>query len=150
MFLKPAIIFTLINWKVWEKFIWILTFKPSFGSSVAQQKNRPGGFQVFPWHFYKKSDSYFSVLSFKNVLPGARGGYLKIISQIDIKYTFIGDAHVYTNHVDALKEQIKREPRTFPTIKINRTVENIEDFKFEDFEVSDYNPYPKIAMEMAV
>ncbi|XP_023337503.1 thymidylate synthase isoform X2 [Eurytemora carolleeae] len=62
----------------------------------------------------------------------------------------LGDAHVYTNHVDALKEQIKREPRTFPTIKINRTVENIEDFKFEDFEVSDYNPYPKIAMEMAV
>lgn len=57
---------------------------------------------------------------------------------------------MYTNHVDALKEQIKREPRTFPTIKINRTVENIEDFKFEDFEVSDYNPYPKIAMEMAV
>ena len=87
---------------------------------------------------------------FSPVPGGERGGYLKIISQIDIIYTFLGDAHVYTNHVDALKEQIKREPRTFPTIKINRTVENIEDFKFEDFEVSDYNPYPKIAMEMAV
>ena len=63
---------------------------------------------------------------------------------------FLGDAHVYTNHVDALQEQIKREPRTFPTIKIKRQVNNIEDFQFEDFEVTDYNPHPKISMEMAV
>jgi len=62
----------------------------------------------------------------------------------------LGDAHVYNNHVEALKEQLKREPRPFPKIKVLRKVENIEDFKFEDFEVTGYDPHPKIAMDMAV
>ena len=62
----------------------------------------------------------------------------------------LGDAHVYSNHVEALKQQLEREPRAFPKISIKRKVDNIEDFKFEDFEVSGYDPYPKIAMDMAV
>jgi len=62
----------------------------------------------------------------------------------------LGDAHVYNNHVEALKEQLKRNPKPFPKIKLLRKVENIEDFKFEDFEVTGYDPHPKIAMEMAV
>ena len=62
----------------------------------------------------------------------------------------LGDAHVYVNHIKPLKEQLQRKPRPFPTVSIKRKVENIEDFKFEDFELSGYNPYPKIAMEMAV
>ena len=62
----------------------------------------------------------------------------------------LGDAHVYSNHVEALKEQLQREPRPFPTIKVNRKVDNIEDFKFEDFEVSGYDPHPSISMKMAV
>jgi len=62
----------------------------------------------------------------------------------------LGDAHVYSNHVAALEEQLKRRPRPFPTIKVKRKVERIEDFKFEDFEVTGYDPHPKIAMEMAV
>jgi len=62
----------------------------------------------------------------------------------------LGDAHVYSNHVNALQEQCARDPRPFPTIHIKRKVENIEDFTFEDFEVKDYNPHPKITMEMAV
>lgn len=62
----------------------------------------------------------------------------------------LGDAHVYSNHVSALKEQCDRDPRPFPTIHIKRKVDNIEEFNFEDFEVRDYNPHPKIAMEMAV
>ena len=62
----------------------------------------------------------------------------------------LGDVHVYVNHVEPLKEQLKREPRPFPTVSIKRKVENIEDFKFEDFELQGYKPYPKIAMEMAV
>jgi len=52
--------------------------------------------------------------------------------------------------VEALKQQLEREPRAFPKISIKRKVDNIEDFKFEDFEVSGYDPYPKIAMDMAV
>ncbi|XP_070200038.1 thymidylate synthase-like [Littorina saxatilis] len=62
----------------------------------------------------------------------------------------IGDAHVYVNHIQPLQEQLKREPRSFPTVTIKRKVESIDDFKFEDFELTGYKPYPKIAMEMAV
>ncbi len=62
----------------------------------------------------------------------------------------IGDAHIYNNHVGALKKQLKRTPRPFPVLKINPDVKNIEDFKFEDFTLVNYNPYSKIKMEMAV
>lgn len=62
----------------------------------------------------------------------------------------LGDAHVYSNHIDALKVQLERHPRRFPTISIKRKVENIEDFEFADFEVTGYDPHPKIAMDMAV
>ena len=62
----------------------------------------------------------------------------------------MGDAHVYVNHIMPLKEQLNREPRSFPTVSIKRTVSNIEHFTMEDFELSGYNPYPKISMEMAL
>lgn len=66
----------------------------------------------------------------------------------------LGDAHVYLDHVDALKEQLTREPRDFPklTIKPERLdqIKTIDDFKFEDFEISDYNPHGAIKMKMSV
>lgn len=62
----------------------------------------------------------------------------------------IGDCHVYLNHISALEEQIKREPRNFPVLNIKRQVTDIEDFKYEDFEVLNYNPHPIIKMDMAV
>lgn len=62
----------------------------------------------------------------------------------------MGDTHVYSNHVDALKEQIKRTPKNFPKLLIKRNVTDIDDFKFEDFEITDYDPYPPIKMKMAV
>lgn len=62
----------------------------------------------------------------------------------------IGDCHVYLNHVSALEEQVKREPKSFPRLNIKRQVKDIEDFKYEDFEILDYNPHPIIKMEMAV
>ncbi|KAM7347901.1 thymidylate synthase [Cochliomyia hominivorax] len=61
-----------------------------------------------------------------------------------------GDTHVYKSHIEPLKVQLKRKPRSFPKLHIKRQVTDIEDFKFEDFEVVDYKPYPKIEMEMAV
>ncbi|XP_049861300.1 thymidylate synthase [Schistocerca gregaria] len=61
-----------------------------------------------------------------------------------------GDTHVYLNHIEALKVQIKREPRPFPKLVIKRQVADIEEFKLEDFELQNYNPHPKIEMEMAV
>jgi len=62
----------------------------------------------------------------------------------------LGDAHVYVNHVDALKEQLTREPRPFPTLTINPAVKDIDGFKFSDFELHNYNPHGKLAMHMAV
>lgn len=66
-------------------------------------------------------------------------------------YEFIhvmGDTHIYNNHVEGLTEQLGRTPRSFPKLKINRQVASIDDFRFEDFELVDYNPHPAINMEM--
>lgn len=46
--------------------------------------------------------------------------------------------------------QLQRKPRKFPLLTINREVKSIDDFKFGDFTLSGYNPYPKISMDMAV
>ena len=62
----------------------------------------------------------------------------------------LGDAHVYLNHIDPLKEQLVRKPNPAPRLKIIREVENIEDFVFADFLLEDYSPHPSIAMKMAV
>ncbi|KAL1506046.1 hypothetical protein ABEB36_005480 [Hypothenemus hampei] len=62
----------------------------------------------------------------------------------------LGDSHIYLNHIDALKEQIQRKPRPFPTLRIKRKVENIDDFQVNDFELTGYDPHPKLSMSMAV
>ncbi len=61
-----------------------------------------------------------------------------------------GDIHVYSNHIDQVKEQLTREPRPFPTIKINPNVKNIDDFRVEDFTIENYDPYPPIKGEVTV
>lgn len=61
-----------------------------------------------------------------------------------------GDTHVYLNHVEPLKEQLKRVPRRFPTLHFKRNIQSIDEFLFEDFEVRGYDPYPTIKMQMAV
>ena len=67
----------------------------------------------------------------------------------DFVHTF-GDAHIYTNHFEQTQLQLSREPRALPKIKINPDVKNIFDFKFEDFELIDYNPHPHIKAIVAV
>mmetsp|Transcript_47973 Transcript_47973/g.124571 ORF Transcript_47973/g.124571 Transcript_47973/m.124571 type:complete len:470 (-) Transcript_47973:2073-3482(-) len=62
----------------------------------------------------------------------------------------MGDTHVYSNHVEALQEQLKREPSPFPRLRFTRKVESIDDFKMEDFELADYHPQATIKMKMAV
>lgn len=57
----------------------------------------------------------------------------------------LGDHHIYLNHVEPLKIQIQRPLRPFPTLKIARIVETVEDFVLEND-----NPHPKIKMKMAV
>jgi len=62
----------------------------------------------------------------------------------------IGDAHVYSNHVEPLLLQLEREPRAFPTLTIDPTVKHIDDFRFEHLSVDGYDSWPTIKMEMAV
>ncbi len=64
-------------------------------------------------------------------------------------HTF-GDVHVYENHVEQVKEQLTREPRPFPTVKIKRKLRSIDDFKPEDVELLDYDPYPMMKAELTV
>ena len=56
----------------------------------------------------------------------------------------LGDAHLYLNHLEQADEQLSREPRKLPTLKLNPDVKSIFDYTYEDFELCDYNPYPAI------
>ena len=61
-----------------------------------------------------------------------------------------GDTHLYLNHLEQAKLQLTRTPRPLPKMKINPDVKSIFDFKYEDFELTDYNPHPHIAAEVSV
>ena len=62
----------------------------------------------------------------------------------------LGDAHIYLNHLEQINLQLSREPRELPTMKINPNVKSIFDFKYEDFELENYNPHGKIKGKVAV
>lgn len=62
----------------------------------------------------------------------------------------LGDAHIYNNHMEQIKLQLSRTPRTLPTMKINPDKKCIFDFDYDDFQLIDYNPYPHIAGAVAV
>jgi thymidylate synthase len=63
---------------------------------------------------------------------------------------FLGNAHIYEEHMEALKQQIVREPYVFPKINIKKTYENISDYKIEDFEIINYISHEKVIMKMIV
>lgn len=62
----------------------------------------------------------------------------------------LGDTHIYHNHFDQVKLQLTREPRPLPRMVINPDVKSIFDFKYEDFELRDYDPWPQIKATVAV
>ena len=62
----------------------------------------------------------------------------------------IGDTHLYLNHLEQVELQLTREPRPLPKMKINPDVKDIFDFKYEDFELVDYDPHPHIKGVVAV
>jgi len=80
---------------------------------------------------------------------------LQIMAQVtdlqsgDFVHTF-GDAHIYTNHLEQVKEQLLRDCRPLPTMKINPNVKDIFSFQYSDFELINYNPHPHIKGIVAV
>lgn len=67
----------------------------------------------------------------------------------DLVHT-LGDAHIYNNHIEQVKLQLTRTPRPLPVMHINPDVKNIFDFQYEDFELTDYNPWPHISGTVSV
>lgn len=67
----------------------------------------------------------------------------------DFVHTF-GDVHVYTNHLEQVNLQLSRAPRALPKMQIKRQVTDIFDFKYEDFDLQEYDPHPGIKAEVAV
>ena len=62
----------------------------------------------------------------------------------------LGDAHIYLNHLDQVREQLGRAPRSQPTMRINPAVQDIFGFRFEDFTLENYDPHPAIKAPVAV
>lgn len=62
----------------------------------------------------------------------------------------LGDAHLYSNHFEQTELQLSREPKALPTMKINPAINNIFDFTFDDFELTDYEPHAHISAPIAV
>ncbi len=62
----------------------------------------------------------------------------------------LGDAHLYANHLEQAREQMGRAPRPLPTLRLATHVDDIDDFRFEDFELAGYDPHPHIKAPVAV
>ncbi len=62
----------------------------------------------------------------------------------------LGDTHLYLNHLEQAKEQLLREPKSLPQLKLNPAVKNIDEFKYEDIEILNYDPHPAIKAPIAI
>ncbi|MBK9283093.1 MAG: thymidylate synthase [Sphingobacteriaceae bacterium] len=62
----------------------------------------------------------------------------------------LGDAHLYSNHIEQARLQLSRDFKSLPTLQINPQIKNIFDFTFDDFKIQDYNPHPHIKADVAV
>ncbi|MDR1527472.1 MAG: thymidylate synthase [Dysgonamonadaceae bacterium] len=80
---------------------------------------------------------------------------LKMMAQVtglqegDFVHT-LGDAHIYTNHLEQVQLQLTREPKRLPVMRINPEVKSLFDFRYDDFELTGYDPHPHIRGEVAV
>lgn len=101
---------------------------------------------------YQRSCDLFLGWSFNQV--GGSALLLMLAQQAGLKPGELvwvgGDVHIYLNHIEQVREQILREPRPFPTMRLTRQAVSIDDYRIEDFEVSGYDPHPPIQGDVAV
>ena len=101
---------------------------------------------------YQRSCDLFLGWSFNQV--GGSALLLMLAQQAGLKPGELvwvgGDVHIYLNHIEQVREQVRREPRPFPTMRLTRQAASIDDFRIEDFEVSGYDPHPPIHGDVAV
>ena len=64
-------------------------------------------------------------------------------------HTF-GDVHIYNNHIEQVKLQLSREPRSLPTMILNKEITDLFDFKYEDFKLENYHPYDAIKADVSI
>ena len=79
---------------------------------------------------------------------------MMVADQLNLDYgefihTF-GDVHIYDNHIEQCKKQITRKPRVLPHVRINKSVRSIFDYKFEDFDLVNYDPYDHIPAKVSI
>ena len=74
------------------------------------------------------------------------------LTNLDVGYFIhtLGDAHIYTNHFDQIELQLSRDPKPLPTLKLNPNITDLFDFKYEDFEIIDYESHPAISAPISV
>jgi len=79
---------------------------------------------------------------------------LMLAQQVDLEpgelIITTGDSHIYLNHLEQVELQLSREPRPLPTLQLRRRPDSIYDYRYEDFELRDYNPHPHISAPVAV
>jgi thymidylate synthase len=120
-----------------------------FYTAPAQE---PGGRRKLSCQLYQRSADVFLGVPF-NIASYAL--FTMMVAQVcnlelgDFVHT-MGDAHLYLNHIEQTQEQLKRVPFDLPTMKINPEVKNIFDFKFEDFQLQNYQAHPHIKAPVAV
>lgn len=117
--------------------------------NMYQVSNRNGKLTLL---LYQRSCDYFLGVPF-NIASYALLTVIlaKILKLKPGKFIHVyGDIHIYENHVEQVREQLKRTPRPFPTIKINGEMKKLEDFTPDKIILENYNPYPPIKGELTV
>ncbi|ODS24828.1 thymidylate synthase [Candidatus Endobugula sertula] len=145
---------------------WNVEYLPD--ESISPQKNVKQGLMALPpchllYQFYvannqlsaqlliRSSDSFLG-LPYNTASLALLVHMLAQQCDLDVGDVIIvtGDLHIYSNHLEQVKTQLSREPRALPTLKINRKPDSIYEYKFEDFEIINYDAYPNISAPVAI
>ncbi len=103
-------------------------------------------------HMFQRSCDMFLGVPFNIASYALLTHMIAQVTNLDVGELILtlGDAHIYSNHFEQVKEQLTRTPDEMPTLWINPSIKNIDDFTMDDFRLDNYNPQPSIKAKMAV